>query len=75
MSVTVRLDRSVYDREAIEIAGRAFAELGSCVIREDAGALEVDLEPLENDDEVDFARHFVNYALAASLAARVEDGS
>lgn len=72
MSVVVRLDRSIYDRDAVDMARCAFSELGVCSIQVGEAVLEVQLEPSGTADAIELARHFTNYALAASLASRVE---
>ncbi len=72
--IAAELPRSIYDLDALRKAAEAFEPFCKCRIDVDS-TVRLELVPRPEVDQSDLARYFLNYALAASMAARMEIAS
>jgi hypothetical protein len=71
MAIGATLDRTIYTESGLRAAVEAFAELADVHTIETTETWMVELHVSEPEKATTLVRHFLNYALAASLEERL----
>jgi hypothetical protein len=71
MAMKVALDPTIYTERAIAIAASAFADFADVVTLATSDGWDVEIGAHQPSDAPSVARHFLTYALAASLEERL----